>query len=60
MFVTLTRAPAYAAWNPTTPLVSIHNAWDIAVWMTLRKQDGPKPQESKQADSKPEVETRTP
>ena len=38
----------------------IHNAWDIAVWMALRKRDGPKPQESKQADSKPEEETRTP
>lgn len=25
----------------------IHNAWDIAVWMTLRKHDGSKPQEAK-------------
>jgi hypothetical protein len=22
-------------------LIGIHNAWDLAVWMTLRKQDEP-------------------
>jgi hypothetical protein len=35
-------------------LVGIHNAWDIAVWMTLRKQDS-----SEQNSSKPEDSSRT-
>jgi hypothetical protein len=34
--------------------VGIHNAWDIAVWMTLRKQDPPKPEDSSRAANQSE------
>jgi hypothetical protein len=35
-------------------LVGIHNAWDIAVWMTLRKQDPSKPEDSSRAANQSE------
>jgi hypothetical protein len=64
---TLLPAMAFLIWRRPGPslygvaaasilllFVGIHNAWDIAVWMTLRKQDSAEPEDSNRASGQSE------